>query len=169
MTMFNKPTYEELEQRIKALEKLESDRKQTEEITKKTHGLLKTAEKLAHIGSWEWDIEEDEFTMSDEWLQIHGITNKNLTMAELIPIAHSDDAKTVEKNFKDALDGVRPYDITHRIIRQDNGEERVVHAKGIVSFDKKGKPYSVLGLLKTSPSASRLKLKSKLQRIFMRT
>jgi PAS domain S-box-containing protein len=119
--------------------------KQAEEITNKAHGLLKIAEKLAHIGSWEWDIQEDEFTMSDEWLQIHGITNRNLTMDELIPIAHPDDVKFVEKNFKDALDGVRPYDLIHRIIRQDNGEERVVHAKGIVNFDKKGKPYRVQG------------------------
>jgi len=122
-----------------------TERKQAEKITKKAHGLLEMAEELAHVGSWEWDIEKNKFTMSDEWLQIHGVTNRNLTMDELIPIAHPDDAKTVEKNFKDALDGVRPYDLTHRIIRQDNGEERVVHAKGIVSFDIKGKPYKVLG------------------------
>jgi diguanylate cyclase (GGDEF)-like protein/PAS domain S-box-containing protein len=122
-----------------------TERKQSEEITKKAYGLLKTAEKLAHIGSWEWDIAKDKFTMSDEWLRMHGVTKKNLTIDELIPIAHPDDAEAIEKNFKEALDGLRSYDLTHRIIRQDNGEERIVLAKGIVSFDKQGKPYKVLG------------------------
>jgi diguanylate cyclase (GGDEF)-like protein/PAS domain S-box-containing protein len=122
-----------------------TERKQSEEITKKAYGLLKTAEKLAHIGSWEWDIAKDKFTMSDEWVRIHGVKNNNLTMDELIPIAHPDDAEAIEKNFKEALDGLRSYDLTHRIIRQDNGEERIVLAKGIVSFDKQGKPYKVLG------------------------
>jgi diguanylate cyclase (GGDEF)-like protein/PAS domain S-box-containing protein len=122
-----------------------TERKQTEEITKKAYGLLKTAEKLAHIGSWEWDIAKDKFTMSDEWVRIHGVKNNNLTMDELIPIAHPDDAEAIEKNFKEALDGLRSYDLIHRIIRQDNGEERIVLAKGIVSFDKQGKPYKVLG------------------------
>jgi diguanylate cyclase (GGDEF)-like protein/PAS domain S-box-containing protein len=122
-----------------------TERKQSEEITKKAYGLLKTAEKLAHIGSWEWDIAKDKFTMSDEWVRIHGVKNNNLTMDELIPIAHPDDAEAIEKNFKEALDGLRSYDLIHRIIRQDNGEERIVLAKGIVSFDKQGKPYKVLG------------------------
>ena len=129
---------------VAALEDI-TDRRKMEEKTKKAYALLKTAESLAHIGSWEWNIQKDKFIMSEEWLQIHGITNRNLTMDELMLISHPDDAKTVEKNFKDALDGIRPYDITHRIIRQDTGEERVVHAKGIVSFDKQGKPDRMLG------------------------
>ena len=122
-----------------------TERKEAEEITKKAYALLKTAEKLAHIGSWEWDIQRDIFTMSDEWLLIHGLTNKNITMDELLPIAHPDDAKAIEQNFKDALDGIRPYSIIHRIIQQDNGKERVVSAKGIVSFDQQGKPSKILG------------------------
>ena len=66
-------------------------------------------------------------------------------MDELLPIAHPDDAKAIEQNFKDALDGIRPYSIIHRIIQQDNGKERVVSAKGIVSFDQQGKPSKILG------------------------
>jgi PAS domain S-box-containing protein len=122
-----------------------NEHKQAEELTKKTYGLLKEAEKLAHIGSWEWDVEEDKFTMSDEWLRMHGVTKKNLTMDELLPIAHPDDAKAIEKNFKEALNGLRTYELTHRFIRQDTGEVRFVNSKGIVSFDKQGKPYKVLG------------------------
>jgi PAS domain S-box-containing protein len=120
-------------------------RKQAEDITNKAHGLLKTAEKLSHIGSWEWDIEKDQFTMSDEWLRMHGVTTRNITMDELMPIAHPDDADAIQKNFKDALDGLRTYEISHRFIRQDNGEVRFVNSKGIVNFDEKGKPYKVLG------------------------
>ena len=123
-----------------------TEKKRKEGLIEKELGLFKTAEKLAQIGSWEWDIQKDLFTMSDGWLQIHGVTNKNIKMDELMPMAHPDDTKEIEKSFNDALDGVKPINITHRIIRQDNGVERVIHAKGIVSFDKKGKPYWIQGI-----------------------
>jgi diguanylate cyclase (GGDEF)-like protein/PAS domain S-box-containing protein len=122
-----------------------TERKQAEEVINKAYSLLKTAEKLAHIGSWEWDIEKDKFTMSDEWLRMHGVTTKNITMDELIPIAHPDDVKIIEKHFKDALDGIQTYELIHRFIKQDDGEIRFVNSKGIVSFDKQGKPYKVQG------------------------
>jgi PAS domain S-box-containing protein len=70
---------------------------------------------------------------------------KNLTMDELLPIAHPDDVKAFEKNFKEALDGLRTYELTHPFTRQNTGEVRFVNSKGIVSFDKQGKPYKVLG------------------------
>jgi PAS domain S-box-containing protein len=70
---------------------------------------------------------------------------KNLTMDELLPIAHPDDVKAIEKNFKEALDGLRTYELTHPFTRQNTGEVRFVNSKGIVSFDKQGKPYTVLG------------------------
>ena len=124
-----------------------TERKKAEEITKKAHALLKTAEKLAHIGSWEWDIHRDIFTMSDEWLLIHGLTKKNITIDELVLIAHPDDVKAIEQNLKDALLGSRPYSIIHRIIQQNSGKERVVSAKGIVSFDQQGRPYKILGTI----------------------
>ncbi len=122
-----------------------TDRKNSEETIKTAYSMLKTAEEIAHIGSWEWDIQKDKFNMSEEWRQIHGVTNKILTMTELMSIAHPDDAKDIENIFKDALAGVRPYDLTHRIIRQDNGKVRVISAKGLVSRDKEGKPYKVIG------------------------
>ena len=70
---------------------------------------------------------------------------KNLTMDELLPIAHPDDVKAIEKNFKEALDGLRTYELTHPFTRQNTGEVRFVNSKGVVSFDKQGKPYKVLG------------------------
>ncbi len=66
-------------------------------------------------------------------------------MDELLPIAHPDDVKAIEKNFKEALDGLRTYELTHPFTRQNTGEVRFVNSKGIVSFDKQGKPYTVLG------------------------
>jgi len=109
------------------------------------YNLLKRAEQLAHMGSWEWDIHANTFKMSDEWLQIHGVSNKNIKMEELIQIAHPEDVEAINLNFQDALKGVKPYDITHRIIKQDTLEERVIKANGVVSFDNNGEPYKVLG------------------------
>jgi PAS domain S-box-containing protein len=48
-----------------------SKRKDAEYKRNEAYNLLKNAEQLACLGSWEWEIKKDSFTMSDKWLQIH--------------------------------------------------------------------------------------------------
>jgi PAS domain S-box-containing protein len=109
--------------------------------------ILEHAQRMAKVGSWQWDIPNNEFTFSKQWKLNHGVTTSTLSMEDLIPIAHPDDAEAIKKAFQDVLDEVEPtYDLEHRIIRQDNGEVRYMHASGeVLDRDDSGKALKMIG------------------------
>ena len=122
-----------------------NDRKKAEKTLAKQKRILAQAEALAELGSWEWDIINDTWLFSDNWVKIHGCVNSRLSTSQLIAIAHHEDRSAIEEAFTRAVENGEPYDIEHRIIRQDTGEIRYVCAKGIVEFDDSDKPKALVG------------------------
>ncbi|TVQ96822.1 MAG: PAS domain S-box protein [Desulfovibrionales bacterium] len=122
-----------------------TDRKQVEEILAKQKQIMVQAEELAGLGSWEWDIKNDTWLLSENWKRIHGVPDIQLTTHQLIPIAHPEDRPAIEEAFAKAVEEAKDYDIEHRIVRQDTGEVRHVHAKGIVEVNNAGNPIAVVG------------------------
>ena len=96
--------------------------------------LLERAEELAGIGSWQWDIEKDEWTMSVNWFRIHGLPPKRLRTEELMPLAHPDDRPELKRALEKVKRGGQRYDMEHRIIRADTAETRIVHSIGDVDY-----------------------------------
>lgn len=47
-----------------------TERKQTEELLRRQHEMLVRAERIAHVGSWEWEIETDQVRWSEELFRI---------------------------------------------------------------------------------------------------
>jgi PAS domain S-box-containing protein len=120
-------------------------RKQAEEALRASKAILAKAEQMAHLGSWEWDVETDIFTMSEGWQQVHGCDSRQLPSEKLLPIAHPDDRARIEQALDQALEGQQPYVIEHRIIRQDDGEVRTIQAYGEVVRDAHGDPIKMYG------------------------
>lgn len=92
--------------------------------------LLERGEELAGLGSWEWDITTDTWTMSQNWYRIHGATPRRMTSAELMAHAHSEDRDRIRDALERARDETGRYDVEHRIVREDTETVRVVHAIG---------------------------------------
>ncbi|WP_052812934.1 PAS domain S-box protein [Desulfonatronum thioautotrophicum] len=108
--------------------------------------IMAQAEELAELGSWEWDMGNDTWIFSDNWLKIHGCVNsRELTTAQLLRIAHHEDRPAIEEAFNRSAENGEPYDIEHRIVRLDNGIVRYVQASGLVELDGSGKPKSMFG------------------------
>ncbi len=124
---------------------MEIERKQAEEDLRRSRTILSEAEKLSHIGAWEWDLVSNRWTFSDEWLSIHGSHRRTLTPEQLLPITHPDDREAIEQAFDDVRNRIKPYEMEHRIIRQDTGEVRVVKARGQYVLDSAGKVARVYG------------------------
>lgn len=97
--------------------------------------LLERAEQLAQLGSWEWVLIDNSWSMSENWKRIHGLTETPVNMEELIKIAHPDDALRVTESLRRTQEDKSPYDIRHRIIRADNGEIRYIQALGVVEVE----------------------------------
>jgi PAS domain S-box-containing protein len=115
------------------------------ELTQQRRHLV-DAQALAHLGSWDWDIDTGKVQWSDEHFRIFGREPGSVSvtydtfLAALLP----DDRERVLAAVNDALAGTMSYDIEYRIVRP-NGEVRYVHARGDVYRDMTGHPLSMAG------------------------
>lgn len=109
------------------------------------YAIMAETEKLANVGGWEWDIKNDVWTFSDNWLKIHGCSDRHQKTADLLPIEHPDDRENIQTAFDKAVTQGSVYEIEHRIIRQDTGEERYIRAFGRPKLDDDGKVEKIFG------------------------
>jgi diguanylate cyclase (GGDEF)-like protein/PAS domain S-box-containing protein len=86
------------------------------------------AEHLAHLGSWEWDIQGDDFRPSEEWRRVTGLRADVTRLEDLFELVHPDDLVEVRRRLKDTLDTGRPYDHEHRIYRHPDRTVRWIKA-----------------------------------------
>ncbi|MBW1706981.1 MAG: GAF domain-containing protein [Deltaproteobacteria bacterium] len=125
------------------------ERRQTEEALRKSEASLTRAQRIAHLGNWEWDIINNVLRWSDEIYRIFGLTPQEFgaTYEAFLNFIHPDDRGLVNKSVNEALYEKKPYNIEHRIILPD-GSERDVHEQGEVSFDDTGKAIQMIGTVK---------------------
>jgi PAS domain S-box-containing protein len=92
---------------------------------------LAEAQRIAQVGSWEWDLETDALTVSDELCRLFGLPpGIELTMTEGVAAAiHPADRVRVMTALARIRDDPSPFALEHRIIRTD-GHVRTVLARG---------------------------------------
>lgn len=107
---------------------------------------LADAQKISHIGNWEWIIVTNELYLSDEAYRIFGTPPEELGDAfeKLLFSVHPDDKDLVKKSFGDALSGKNPLDVEHRLLMKD-GMARVVYEKAVVMRDAAGNAMRMVG------------------------
>ena len=108
---------------------------------------LSDAQKMAHIGNWEWDIGTDRAYWSDELYRIFGRNPEELAPAynEFLNYAHPQARDYMDNAHKRALNG-KPYNLEYRIVRKD-GEERIIHMQSEVIFNEKNTPIRLKGIV----------------------
>lgn len=102
-----------------------------EHALRESEALRSHAESLAHLGSWEWDVEGDIFSPSSEWRYVTGCRAGRLTRDRVLQLAYPDDVPAVRERLACTLEKGVPYELEHRIVREDNREVRwiSVHAE----------------------------------------
>ena len=106
--------------------------------------LLQHGERLAHLGSWEWDVASDTSVVSAEWQRIHGLLGDRLSNAEIELVCHEDDRHVVQTAFDEAVAG-RPYRADHRIVHPATGEVRHLMTYGVPVCDAAGSIETIFG------------------------
>ncbi|MDO8357842.1 MAG: PAS domain S-box protein [Nitrospirota bacterium] len=123
-----------------------TEKKRSEAALQQERQHLVEAQALAHLGSWDWDIDSGDVQGSDEQFRIFGhepgrfAVKFDMFLASL----HPDDHDRVLAAINDALLGTHPYDLEYRIVRP-NGEVRSIHARGDVHRDETGHPIRMAG------------------------
>ncbi|NTV00282.1 MAG: sigma 54-interacting transcriptional regulator, partial [Methanoregulaceae archaeon] len=124
-----------------------TERKQAEEALIQSESRLIEAQRIGHVGSWEWDIVTGDLQWSDEVYRIFGFRPQQFgaTYEVFMKGVHPEDSEAVRETMKRSITGPDiPYSVEHRVIRPD-GSERTVHGRGEVTFDAHGTPVRMAG------------------------
>jgi PAS domain S-box-containing protein/putative nucleotidyltransferase with HDIG domain len=103
------------------------------------------AERLAHLGSWEWDTVTDTCHFSAEWQRIHGLRRSRLTLLDAMRFCHPADVFIVREAIERMRRTLEPVHFEHRIRRADTGEVRHLSVNGYPTLDESGEIRHVYG------------------------
>jgi PAS domain S-box-containing protein len=124
-----------------------TERKQAEEALRKSETGLAAAQRIAHIGSWEWDIKSDTLRWSDETFRIFDLPavqrEKRRTVLARI---HPDDRERLLKAQSNALSGSKEYNLEYRICLP-GGAEKVIYSQAEVLRNNDGEPIMMQGIV----------------------
>ena len=123
-----------------------TEKRQTEASLRQGEHQLAEAQQVAHVGSWNWDIQSNVLTWSDELYRIFGEDQKRFvpTYEGFIAHVHPDDRQPTEKAIEGCLNNHQPFNYRRRIIRPD-GEVRILYSQGDIVCDERGNPVRMIG------------------------
>jgi PAS domain S-box-containing protein len=121
------------------------ERLRVEEELRTRERQLASAQAIAHVGSWEWDIPRDVTIWSDELRRMYGVGADAPTgYGAFLERVHPDDRKGLETFLGDALATGRAVDYEWRCVRPD-GTIRNVLGRHVVIRDPTGQVVRMAG------------------------
>jgi PAS domain S-box-containing protein len=133
-------------------------RRHTTELSRNQR-TLSEAQRLAHIGSWEYDLRNNSVMVSDEYYRIFGIPQRSEVTAEsFLARVHPDDVEYVKAEIAKGLSKHEPYTIDHRIVLP-SGEVRFVQDETRIYFDEAGNAVRKMGTVHDVTDSKKAALK----------
>jgi PAS domain S-box-containing protein len=123
-----------------------TERKRAEGRLRKVGAQLADAQRVAHIGSWEWDIATDTVSWSDETYRIMGFEPQEIpvTYATFLNCLHPDDRAHIDEAVQQASRDHQPCSYDYRAILPD-GRVRFQHVEATVVTDESGRAVRMIG------------------------
>lgn len=102
---------------------------------------LQLATEAAQVGICDYDLMQNKLVCDDRMLALYGLDPGRFdgTFAAWRERLHPDDRGRAEQEYRDAIEGRRPYSTSFRIVRPD-GEEREIRARAHVQRNPAGRP-----------------------------
>jgi len=124
-----------------------NERKLAEESLLNTKNLLVEAQKIAHLGSFEYIADTRQMVWSDEEFHIFGLdpSGRSPTYDNMLAtLIHPEDAARFHKTFTAAMQSGSSFELEHRIVRPD-GSERWLYELVHPYLDWNGKLLRCVG------------------------
>ncbi len=123
-----------------------TDRRRIEEELRWSEARLGEAQRISHIGSWEWDIQGNQILWSDELCRIYGVKPREFgaTIEGYFELVHPEDRPMAREVVEKALHEGGAFSFEHRVVHED-GAVRTVFGRGEVFVDASGSPVRVAG------------------------
>ncbi|MBV9505998.1 MAG: PAS domain-containing protein [Acidobacteriia bacterium] len=124
-----------------------TDRKRAEEEIQRRDVQLMSAQRLARLGSYEWDRPTGRVDLSEELCRIYGVSAAEIppTLEGHLERVHPQDRESTRAILENAFSEQKPFDFEARIIRPD-GEVRMLHSQGQWAHDAAGRLVKLLGI-----------------------
>jgi len=123
-----------------------TERREAEEKLRKSEANLAAAQRVAHLGDWEFDVLTQEITWSEELFRIFGLdpTEPEPTFDEHLQQIYPDDRALWQEVVGQALASGNCYKFDFRIVRP-NGQVRYLEARGEAVFNEQGQVVKLFG------------------------
>ena len=112
----------------------------------KTNNLLKEAQHLSRIGSWERGVDDDLLIWSDEMFEIFELELKSIapTYKIFMNYVHYDDREELNNTIQNAIKNKSDYSLTYRVLIRGN-LQKVIYEKGKLEYDDIGNVKRLIG------------------------
>ncbi len=126
------------ERRLLTLSTDIGERKRAEEALAKTAQYLLAAQSIAHVGSWEWNVETGDLWWSDETYRIFGLQPGQVhpSYGVALDFAHPHDRERYEATLRRAVESGERFSVEIRIIRADATEGTITVAGGVFGAEQ---------------------------------
>jgi PAS domain S-box-containing protein len=126
--------------------RVEEERQALSRDLQESNARLEQAQRLVHMGYYEWNLITGRVTWSAELHRIYGLTPQDgpIDMALVSEMIHPDDRERVFRESDEAIRSGVPAAAEHRVIRPD-GEVRTIHGLGTVKRDAAGLACEMFG------------------------
>ncbi len=124
-----------------------TERKSVELRVQSLSERLQLATEAAQFGIWDFDVVQNKLVCDPRMLALYGLdaTTFDGTLASWRERLHPDDRPRADQEYRDAVEGRKPYNTSYRIMRPD-GEEREVRARAYVQRNPAGRPVRVVAV-----------------------
>lgn len=125
-----------------------SARRKNEAELKLQEEQLADAQELAHMGHWQWRVDDDYLTGSDEMYRIFGVDRNKFSsrVDDFHDLIHPDDLSHVQSSFRQAVIDGQNSEFEFRILQPD-GSLRYVHCEGRCEVDENGNTLALFGFI----------------------
>lgn len=146
-----------LEKRIAERTHELAERKRAEAALRRSEASLREAQRIAHLGNWDWDVATNELRWSEEIYSIFGLATREFggSYEAFLERVHPGDREKVEEAVRQSLKGGKPYSLEHRVVRPD-GEVRIVQEQAEVVADPSGAGRRMVGTVQDVTEQKRI-------------
>ncbi|HNO94073.1 MAG TPA: PAS domain S-box protein, partial [Anaerolineales bacterium] len=125
-----------------------TERKQSENALERARNTLEQAQKIAHMGSFEYIAATQTTVWSEEESRIYGLDPNDPSPAYeemLQKMIHPDDADILHDVFTKAMQNNSVYELEHRVVQPD-GSIRWVHDRAVPYLNEEGQLERYIGI-----------------------
>ncbi|OHB61087.1 MAG: hypothetical protein A2Y12_13845 [Planctomycetes bacterium GWF2_42_9] len=122
-------------------------RKRQEASLQRAKARLVEAQRIAHLGNWDWDVVNNTLWLSDESFKIYGLEREKFdgTYESFCSMVHPEDRQRIKEATYDAINNCKSFDLEYRIILP-TGEQRHIHKRALIECTD-GKAVRMIGTI----------------------